>query len=264
MRKSRKLLLSLSYTKIDLMLRSNPLSSQSGSSLVESTISVLLFCLIALGVIESAHWLIVRQALNTALLDTARIAVTQHAHPRVIETAFAQQLDRLTTFNFRPKQRYWSINYKTLQPTTNAVQHSYQALQFLQGNQSIFDQNTLALHLTYGHKPLTPLIRTVIQHSSAWLYSQHTALSQLGLVPIVTEIRLAMQSDQYQNQTGTIAPQSFEDPTIRSNTIKTNLSSLLWSNSNASGLLPWQPTRPNNPIPDQPLCDADQCCGPIY
>ena len=245
------------------MLRSIISPSQTGTSLVEYTLSVLLFCLIALGVIESAHWLIMRQALNTALLDTGRIAVTQHAHPNVIETAFVQQLNQLSTFSFRPEQRYWRIDYKTLKPAASAVRHSYQALQFLQGNQAIFDQNTLSLHLTYGHRPLTPLIRAVISHSSAWLHPQHNALAQLGLVPIVTEIRLAMQSDQQQNQIGTLAPKPLSDPLILSTATTTNLSSLVWSNPTSAGLQPWQPTSPN-PTTDLALCEDDQCCGPLF
>lgn len=235
--------------------------SQTGSSLIEHTLSMLLFCLICLGMIESAHWLVIRQALNTALLDTARIAVTQQAHPEVIKTAFKEQLQRLAAFNLKADQHYWSIQHHTLAPATGSVQHSYQALQFLEGNSTVFDQNTLALRLTYGHQPLTPLVRTVVQHSHYWLKPAHAQLAQQGLIPIVTEIHLSMQSDQNQPTTGLIEPLALES--ALASTKPPSFSSLLWSTASPASLQPWQPT-PEGTLSTNPSCTEDYCCGPLF
>ena len=213
--------------------------------------------------IESAHWLILRQALNSALLDTARIAVTQQAHPLVIETAFKEQLQRLAAFSFKADQHYWSIQHQTLAPASGAVQHSYQALQYLQGNATIFDQNTLALRLTYGHPPLTPLVKTVIQHSYYWLKPPHAELAQRGLIPIVTEVHLSMQSDQNQPVTGHIEPKNWQSPQFNTAAKPLNFSSLLWSATQPLHLQPWQPTPPLA-APTDPGCAEGYCCGPLF
>ena len=71
---------------------------QRGASSLENTVSLLVFLLLVLVAYESAHWLLLRQALNTALLDTARVGATQHAHPQIIREAFLQQAQKLPAF----------------------------------------------------------------------------------------------------------------------------------------------------------------------
>lgn len=232
--------------------------SQSGSSIIENTISVLLLCLIALGLIESAHWLLVRQVLNAALLDTARIAVTQQAHPTIIHEAFLEQLSLRSSFHFKPEQRYWSIEHRTLAPAMGSVRHSYQALQYQQGNHQVFAQNTLALRLRYGHRPLSPLLRTLVRYSSVWQHSSHAALSQQGLIPIVTELHLSMQSDQPRSEAGTIEPQALPKP-ISEAKPHALLSSLIFSEQSPKPLLAWSPNPALNNPPDA-SCDANYCC----
>ncbi len=237
--------------------------SQAGTSAIEHTLSILLLCLIALGLLESTHWLILRQALNHALLDTARIAVTQQAHPTIIREAFIAQLARLPAFQFKAEHGYWSIEHRTLAPSQNPVQHSYQSLQYQQGNVAIFDQNTLVLRLQYGHQPLTPLLRTLIKYSSAWQDPSFATLTQHGLVPIVTEVQLAMQSDQdvIQRHVLTSPPNKALQP--HTQPPAPPLHSLLWAATPLA--LPVGESRPSLPLhePSEDSCDGDYCCGPL-
>lgn len=237
--------------------------SQSGSGLVENTLSVLVVCLISLGLIESAHWLLLRQVLNAALLDTARIAVTQHAHPAIIREAFLDQLTQRSSFYLKPEQRYWSIEHRTLAPISSPIRQSYQALQYLHGNPSIFNQNTLVLRLTYGHRPFTPLIRTLVRYSSNWQSQRHAALSQHGFIPLVTEVRLSMQSDPLLYQPALIEAPGLNLSSLSTSSPKPPLSSLIVSEKTSSQLLPWSPIPTVSNTTDSE-CDTSYCCGPLF
>ena len=232
-------------------------SAQRGASSLENTIATLLFLLLALAAFESTHWLLLRQALNTALLDTARIAATQQAHPQIIHEAFIASLAKLPSFAFKSTHNTdWYIEKISSQPqrastSERTIKHDYQALQFQQGNTQIFEENTLHLRLHYLHKPLTPLVRAAI-----YAYAK-------GYVPIVTDIKVAMQSDQPVWEKPTAAP-----PAWRPDSIPTaNLSP---EGTATPALPPWQPSLPptawqppngNNP-PSLEGCDDDLCCTP--
>lgn len=236
--------------------------SQSGATLAESSVSVLIFCLIFLGLIESAHWLLLRQALNQALFNTARIAVTQQAHPQIIHQAFEEQLQSLSSFIRPTTPTYWRIQHHSLAQANAAVRHGYQALQYTQGNLVIFDQNTLVLQLLYAHKPLTPLVRTVVAWTSAWQHTEHAALAQHGLIPIVSELQLPMQSDQTTLYAGQRKGGALNDKTTAVQLPPAPLSSLGWKATGPPMLLPWAP-RADTPISED-ICDGNQCCGPLF
>ncbi len=51
--------------------------------------------LLGLGCLEVAHWLFLKQAISLALVEAGRAAITQHASPAVIETAFEHALQPL-------------------------------------------------------------------------------------------------------------------------------------------------------------------------
>lgn len=236
--------------------------SQSGATLAESSLSLLIFCLIFLGLIESAHWLLLRQALNQALFNTARIAVTQQAHPQIIQQAFEEQLQSLRSFVRPASHTYWRIQHHLLAQSNEPVRHSYQALQYTQGNTAIFDQNTLVLQLLYAHKPLTPLVRTVIAWTHTWQHTEHAALAQYGLIPIVTELQLPMQSNQSTPYSGQRTARAFNDATTAAQLRPAPLSSLGWNTVDSGWLSPWAPR--SDPFIPEAACDGDQCCGPLF
>lgn len=234
-------------------------NAQRGASSLENAVAIMVFLLLALAAFESAHWLLLRQALNTALLDTARIAATQQAHPQIINEAFAATIDKLPAFAFKAtdkEQTHWHIEKIT---TAKNIRHDYQALQYQQGNTQIFDDNTLHLRLHYLHKPLTPLVRAAI-----YAYAQ-------GYVPIVTDVKVVMQSDQsiWQNTvpapvwlrstaSNDIGSTSPINPTPDESTVSSSL------------LPPWQPSMPptawqppnSNKLLPIDSCDSDFCCAP--
>ncbi|MEZ2623471.1 TadE/TadG family type IV pilus assembly protein [Paenalcaligenes hominis] len=238
--------------------------SQLGATLTESSLSLLIFCLIFLGLIESAHWLLLRQALNQALFNTARIAVTQQAHPQIIQQAFEEQLQALRSFVRPSPQTYWQIHHSTLAQATTPVRNNYQALQFSAGNSAIFDQNTLVLKLLYAHKPLTPLVRTVVAWAHHWQQASHDALAERGFIPIVTTVQLPMQSDQPTSYTGQRQALAFNQAMAGLSSATTPLRSLGWQ-STGPALGAWRPTptTPPNLLTDA-QCDKDHCCGPLF
>lgn len=228
--------------------------AQRGASSLENTVAMMVFLLLALAAFESAHWLLLRQALNTALLDTARIAATQQAHPQIINEAFAATLEKLPAFALTstPEKQRWHIEKIT---TTKNIRYDYQALQYQQGNTQVFEDNTLHLRLHYLHKPITPLVRSAI-----YAYAK-------GYVPIVTDIKVAMQSDQPIWQE-TAATPSWLPP---STSITAEPSNPLETTGPTAPLLPpWQPTVPptawqppnSNSSPSLESCDSDFCCAP--
>lgn len=232
---------------------------QRGASSLENTVAILVFLLIALAAFESTHWLLLRQALNTALLDTARIAATQQAHPQIINEAFAASIQKLPAFAFKAEhEKHWHIEKITSSsPSNQPIQHDYQALQYLQGNTQIFEDNTLHLRLHYLHKPLTPLVRAAI-----YAYAK-------GYVPIVTDIKVAMQSDQALWQKPSAAPAWVPASSMSPVDSAATVGSL--PEPAAPPLPPWQPSLPPNtwqpPNGNSPPylegCDSDFCCAPI-
>lgn len=154
---------------------------QRGASIIENTVTVMVFLLLLLAAFESTHWLLLRQALNGVLLDTARIAATQQAHPQIINDAFEHHLQLVPAFHFT---KPWYIERLGI-TSAQTVQQSYQAQQYQAGNKHIFEDNTLHLRLHYLHQPLTPLVRAVVSDQ----------------LPIVTDVKVMMQSDQQPEST---------------------------------------------------------------
>lgn len=246
---------------------------QRGAATIENTIATLVFLLFALVAYESAHWLLLRQALNTALLDSARAAATQHAHPYIVEKAFITALENWPAFSFKTDKKYWHIEQKSaVKPLTNqTIQHNYQALQYLAGDTAIFDANILHLHLRYLHQPSTPIVRQAIRLgallSTASFYQD---AYKKGLVPIVTDVQVTMQSDQARplvNQQGASdwlqttlgETTNYQIPNFK----QSQDADVKVKNANTAPtetLSPWQPNSSNDP--SQKLdCEINLCCA---
>lgn len=244
--------------------------SQRGASSLEHTIIVLVFLTLALAAYESAHWLLLRQTLNTALLDTARIAVTQQAHPQIINEVFTQRLQQLSSFNFNALSQNWRIERISTTPSepvfSDSIRHDYQALQFQQGNHQIFAANTLHLRLHYLHRPATPLIRQLIARSLSWTQSPYQSEYAKGYVPITTEVQLVMQSD---HQSQSIRPNPNKPPfadaqsQATTNTNNTNTpTDLDPHHSEPTPLDSWQPPLTKTDT-TSPSCEGLLCCDSV-
>ena len=232
---------------------------QQGSSSLENTIAMLVFLLLCLAFYESAHWLLMRQALNGALLDTARVAVTQRAHPTIIQEAFVQALQARPAFAFKTTTTDWRIDYYRWTPTSTPTQHSYQALQYQNGHIQVFDENTLELKLHYAHRPHSPLIRYVLAQVLAAVPSTYRPLFATGRLPIVTTIQLAMQSDgldSTQGFSGSVYTPSYSPEHTAPPALTTTPPVV--TPTGPAPLNPWQPA----PAPPISSCDPDSCCGP--
>lgn len=244
-----------------LFITPSSFTNQRGASSLENTVAIMVFLLLALAAFESAHWLLLRQALNTALLDTARIAATQQGHPQIINEAFAASIKKLPAFAFKAEhEKHWhieKISPSNRHSSSQPIQHDYQALQYLQGNTHVFEDNTLHLRLHYLHKPLTPLISTAI-----YAYAQ-------GYVPIVTDIKVAMQSDQPVWQPPPVPPTWLPASSILATQVPASPLSPSPELA-AAPLPPWQPSLPpsswrppnKNSSPKLGSCDNDFCCAP--
>lgn len=225
-------------------------ASQRGASSLENTVSLLVFLLLALVTYESAHWLLLRQALNTALLDTARIAATQQAHPQIIREAFVQQAKKLPAFALKTAENNWSIEKIS---STKKTQYDYQALQYEAGNSTIFDDNTLHLRLRYFHRPITPIVRALLRGQNK------------GHVLIVTDMKVAMQSDQsIWNYPAVTTPPEYSgnnpsEPITTDPLPRLEIEDPITEPSTPPPK-PWQPPSPDTPPTEN--CDGDLCCGP--
>lgn len=246
--------------------------SQRGVTSLENTVMIMVFLLLSLATYESSHWLLLRQALNTALLDTARVAATQQAHMQIINEAFTEALQRLPAFGFDQDSERWKIqrlNTEILQASntsnTNKIRHDYQAQQYQQGNTQIFAANTLYLRLHYLHKPVTPIVRQAIRSLLSFSEGPYQNVYAKGYIPITTDVQVAMQSDH----TKWISPNAdivFYLSEHPSTTPSVPISSEdLPSDDTPSispPIKPWQPPSPINPSTEL-SCETNQCCGPI-
>ena len=219
--------------------------TQRGAASLENAVSLLIFLLLALAAYESAHWLLLRQTLNTVLLDTARVAATQQAHPQIINDAFIFHLQKLPAFSLNSAPENWRI--EKISAATSS-QHDYQALQYQQGHTQVFEDNTLHLRLHYMHRPITPIVRSLL-----W--------ATQGRITIITDIKVAMQSDQTiwkATQRPPFIPPGGAQPPISTSPLP------FWEpdiTAPASPSYPWQPpTEDSFPVES---CDSDLCCGPL-
>lgn len=246
--------------------------SQRGATSLENTVMIMVFLLLSLAAYESSHWLLLRQALNTALLDTARIAATQHAHRQIINEAFTEALQRLPAFSFNHDSERWKIqrlSTVTLEPTnsphTNKIRHDYQAQQYRQGNTQTFADNTLYLRLHYLHKPVTPIVRQAIRSLLSFSEGPYQNAYAKGYIPMTTDVQVAMQSDH----TKWISPSAamvFNMSEHPSTTPGSPISAedLVSDDIPAVNLpiKPWQPPSPAEPSTEL-SCETNQCCGPL-
>ena len=63
-----------------------------GQGMVEFLAAAIPVLLLGLGSIEAIHWYFVRQAVSSALVEAARHAIAEHAHPDVLDQAFTHGL----------------------------------------------------------------------------------------------------------------------------------------------------------------------------
>lgn len=207
---------------------------QRGAAAIEFAVAGAMVLLLGLLGVEAARWQAVRHMAHVALMEAARAGATAHGEPIRIRDAFLQGLlplhasaqgeagawRQLTRMHAQHTASTgltpWRI--EVLRPDARAfrehgraglnvpaalgrraIDNDYQDLQHARrpprpGGPTIFDANTLALRLTYLHKPWIAPVRAVLatlgrnDASYAGLARQH------GLLPIQIELEIEMHS----------------------------------------------------------------------
>jgi len=176
------------------MKASSPSYRQRGSTLIEFSLAAILLLTLGLGIVETAHWFAVRQAVGLALMQAARTGAVTHARPEAIEREFERGLSPLlagaaSAVLSTPSWRI-QINspyalafndfdrlpaalapapFPALDNDYLAEQHArYLARGWPQGRgpqsgQTIFEANTLTLTLYYPHRPLLASTRAALR-----------------------------------------------------------------------------------------------------
>ena len=212
--------------------------TQQGSAMSEFLPVALLIIMLALGGLETAHWLFTRQAVSLALLNAARAGSTNHANPLTIAQAFEQGLLPLYTSASAAEQRLQSTlashrkttgdapwRIEILQPSAanfrnygssqlpisrqtglTGINNDYQHEQHMLASSSISDDsniyqaNTLDLRLTYLHKPLLPGLAALLQTLKTDKDNYASNAMRHGLLPMMRTIQLGMESHPLQWQ----------------------------------------------------------------
>jgi hypothetical protein len=159
-----------------LYATTNKRQHQRGATLVEFNLVVIPLLLMGLFIIEAAHWQIVRQFAQVALLDAARAGATAQRRPEAIEHAFRQ--------TFTPQQGAWQrFTARTgLLPWQIEIQQPS-------------NTDYLRLSLTYLHEPLAPITRALIKPFAFQDRSCQGLARQQGLLPINVTLQIEMHSD---------------------------------------------------------------------
>lgn len=193
---------------------------QSGAAAIEFSLAALPILLVGLGVVELAQWFFLKQAISLALLEAGRAGITEHNSPQAMQDAFKRALQPVAPL---ARSDHWRIEVispspfafqdfadKTLSATSPhgllVINNDYQSEHHerniergsiegrgLYSSQTIFEANTLALRLTYGHAPLLPGVAALLRMLPASEgYAGRTL--QSGRLPLRQELRLNMQS----------------------------------------------------------------------
>jgi len=196
------------------------LRRQSGAAAIEFSLAALPVLLVGLGIVELAQWFFLKQAVSLALLEAGRAGITQHNSPEAIQDAFKRALHPVAPL---ARSDDWRIEVispsplafqdfadKTLSATSTngllVINNDYQSEHHerniqqgriegrgLYSGQTIFEANTLALRLTYGHPPLLPGVAALLRMLPASDgYAGRTLRN--GRLPLRQELRLNMQS----------------------------------------------------------------------
>ncbi|WP_170941499.1 pilus assembly protein [Bordetella genomosp. 7] len=175
--------------------------------------------LLAMLVIEATHWQLAWQRTYVALVEAARAGALHHGHPEVIARAFASHAGA-DAAGVPPTQdggpaHGWRI--AILQPAPEAVRaharaglrvpgaagriaasNDYQAEHHASrgaiAGHTIYDANTLWLRLTYPHRPLAPLTRTLLRTVADAAGPCARPWLAKGLLALRLELRIEMQS----------------------------------------------------------------------
>ena len=207
---------------------------QRGAAAIEFAVAGAMVLLLGLLGVEAARWQAVRHMAHVALMEAARAGATAHGEPIRIRDAFLQgllplhasaqgeagawrQLTRvhaehtastgLTPWRIevlRPDARAFrehgraGLNVPAAQGR-RAIDNDYQDLQHARrpphpGGATIFDANTLALRLTYLHKPWIAPVRAVLATLGRNDASYAGVALQHGLLPIQIELEIEMHS----------------------------------------------------------------------
>lgn len=196
------------------------LPQQRGTGLIEFTLVAMPVIFLCLTGIELAHWLNMRQSLNLALVQAARAGISKHAEPAQIAAVFELNLDMLYP-QYQSKERIlnntrlklgrpWQITIYHPGPgdfdnygqhnNQNTINNSYQRLQYnrqpdgIDTGSNIFIANTLEMGLVWPHKPVLPILSTLIK-SLAPFTQNYKSIFQAGYLPFVRHISMPMQSD---------------------------------------------------------------------
>ena len=207
---------------------------QRGSAAIEFAVAGAMVLLLGLLGVEAARWQAVRHMAHVALMEAARAGATDHGDPIPMRDAFLQgllplhastqgaagarrQLTRvhaeraasadLTPWRIevlRPDARAFrehgraGLNVPGA-PGRRAIDNDYQDLQHARrpprsGGPTIFEANTLALRLTYLHKPWLAPVRAVLATLGRNDASYAGVARQHGLLPIQIELEIEMHS----------------------------------------------------------------------
>lgn len=217
---------------------------QRGAAALEFSAAAAALLLAGLGAIDIARWLLVRQAVDLALLEAARAGSVAHARPQAIAGAFEDALLPLfvppgphpsararmraaaQALRRRTGLEPWSL--EILSPSADgyadfgvrradgrlAIPNDYLAERHAarrtgpgrdgrgpRSGLTLFEANVLRLRVTYLHAPMTPGMRGLLRRlAGPGNGYADLARRRAGLLPIVREIGLLMQSDAVQDK----------------------------------------------------------------
>lgn len=207
---------------------------QRGAASIEFAVAGAMVLLLGLLGVEAARWQAVRHMVHVALMEAARAGATAHGNPIPMRDAFLQgllplhasvhgkagalrqlkreQAERVASADLTP----WRIevlrpNARAFHehgraglnvpgaPGRRAIDNEYQDLQHARrpprpGGPSVFEANTLALRLTYLHKPWFAPVRAILATLGRNDASYAGVARQHGLLPIQIELEIEMHS----------------------------------------------------------------------
>ena len=155
--------------------------AQAGATMIEFNIVATILLTMGLLLIEIAYWQITQQIAKVALLEAARAGSTQQRLPDVINDTFTQVL--------RPRLG------STSRPTWHELKKSHGFAPWQIEIRDPDDTTTLRLHLTYLHRPLTPILRWISKELETPASNPCTTQAyRNGMLAMVLSIQIEMHS----------------------------------------------------------------------
>jgi hypothetical protein len=185
------------------------IGKQGGTALIEATLGLLATLFLAGLCIEFAQAHQTRHLLSLALQEAARVAAVTHANPAKWRPALTQGLRATYASEAAQHQHGQSTGRAGLLPyyidilapaRARTAQNRAFAIKPRHSGQPT--QEVLHLRLTYLYVPKQPWLSSAIRSMSqignpakAEYRAMHAQARRAGLIPIVTEYKVLMQSD---------------------------------------------------------------------